>query len=296
MYRGQANAEWRVDCSAARRLAPDAKGEDLAKVAHSLVAYTEILLRGSLRHVGDCPQLPPRSSDLEILAQLQHQGAATGLIDFTTEPLVALWFACNERLDEDGAVFILSRSEVQCIDEPEVRRHRVMTYFGTGARDNLLYLWSPNRLRGRPSSQGSVFVFGAPFLWPRQFWKMVITKDSKLVLLEELRTAHGITEDTLFPDLAGYAHSNSVSKPFGTDRIIQFWEERVAGLSTDTPRNKAQAYVGWGIACGEAAQYEQAVERFTEAISVDPESIEAYINRAQTKRMLGDYEGCYRRF
>ena len=52
VYRGQAKAEWRVDCSAARRLAPGAKGEDLGKVTHSLAAYTEILLRGAVRHVG----------------------------------------------------------------------------------------------------------------------------------------------------------------------------------------------------------------------------------------------------
>jgi hypothetical protein len=34
-------------------------------------------------------------SNLELLLELQHYGAATGLIDFSRDFLVALWFACN---------------------------------------------------------------------------------------------------------------------------------------------------------------------------------------------------------
>ena len=33
--------------------------------------------------------------DLEILAELQHLGAATCLIDFTYNAQIALWFACQ---------------------------------------------------------------------------------------------------------------------------------------------------------------------------------------------------------
>ncbi len=292
VYRGQAKAAWRVDCSAARRLAPGAKGEALGRVTHSLAAYTEILLNGARRHVGNCPELPPGSSELEILAQLQHQGAATGLIDFTTEALVALWFACNEHLEEDGAVYILPRSEVQVVAELEARIHGVMKYFAPlGAREDQLYLWSPHRLRGRPASQGSVFVFGVPFLWPRQLWRVVIARASKPALLEELQTDHGLADDTLFPDLAGYGHANSVSKPFGIDRIVRLWEERVAAIPGDRPSSRARAHVGWGIAYGEAGHLDQAIERFTEAISLDPSAIDARVNRAKANSELGNFDG-----
>ena len=46
-------------------------------------------------------------SDLEILGELQHFRAATCLIDFTFNPLVALWFACqpsNDEVHRDGKV------------------------------------------------------------------------------------------------------------------------------------------------------------------------------------------------
>ena len=291
VYRGQSDAEWRVDCSAARRLAPDAKGEELANVTHSLVAYTTILLEGALEHVGKCPELPPGSSEIEVLAQLQHQGAATGLIDFTENPLVALWFACSGNPDKDGAVYILPRSEIHQVDESEIRTRRVVNFLGTGAGDNPLYLWAPHGLHGRPASQRAVFVFGTPFLWPRQLWKVVIPSTSKPALLEALQAAHSITEHALFPDLAGYAHTNSVSKPFGSDRITHFWEQQATASSDHSPPTKARAYVRWGIAYAESGQIKQAIDKFTQAISVDPDSLESYVNRAFAKLRSDDYEG-----
>ena len=45
--------------------------------------------------------------DLEILAEFQHYGAATCLMDFTHNALVALWFACKKNskdASKDGKV------------------------------------------------------------------------------------------------------------------------------------------------------------------------------------------------
>lgn len=41
-------------------------------------------------------------SDLEILAEIQHLGGATCLTDFTTNFLIALWFATSPKEDADG--------------------------------------------------------------------------------------------------------------------------------------------------------------------------------------------------
>ena len=48
-------------------------------------------------------------SDLQLLAKLQHFGAATGLLDFTWSALVALWFATQSPsgLLCDGKLFIV---------------------------------------------------------------------------------------------------------------------------------------------------------------------------------------------
>ena len=111
LYRGQADAAWKVHCSAARRLTENSVrplSEQL--VSHLLVGYLEYIIEKAKRLNYVPSDLPKNSPDLELLAQLQHQGAATGLIDFTRHPLVALWFACNEHREKDGAVYLLPHS------------------------------------------------------------------------------------------------------------------------------------------------------------------------------------------
>ena len=288
-YRGQANIQWRVDCSAVRRLALD-PAVDPARIGHALVAYMAELLGGASRYIGTCPELPAGCSQLDVLAQLQHQGAATGLIDFSTKPLVALWFACSGHPTEDGAVFVLSRSDVVSTDEAEARRRGVVNYFyGARARD-VPYLWRPRALRGRPASQESIFVLGVPFLWPPLLRRIVIDKGAKAALLDELQAEYGIDEDALFPDLAGYAHANAVSRPFDADRVIRFWADQVASFPAGTPE-RAQAHVDRGLAYVEMGLDRPAIEQFTEAATADPENVGAYVNRAASKFRLGDYKG-----
>lgn len=54
------------------------------------------------------------SDDLQLLAELQHYGIATRLIDVTSNPLTALWFACQdggEGVDRDGVLLALNITE-----------------------------------------------------------------------------------------------------------------------------------------------------------------------------------------
>ncbi len=52
-----------------------------------------------------------RLAALELLAAMQHYGAPTRMLDFTFNPLIALWFAV-EKLDElDGRIFALDISQ-----------------------------------------------------------------------------------------------------------------------------------------------------------------------------------------
>ena len=93
-FRGQYNAKWDV--------VPSVFREEFAAVEHLL--YHEIIVR--------CPEMFNSLSHLDKLVQMQHYDCPTRLLDLTTNPLIALFFACyNFRCDncdsvEMGKVFM----------------------------------------------------------------------------------------------------------------------------------------------------------------------------------------------
>ena len=164
---GLADANWLVNCSAVRRLARNLASPVESRLMNSLlVGYLEFLIakarmRNVLPHGFDTS-----SPDLELLALLQHQGAATGLIEFTLQPLVALWFACNGSQTEDGAVYLLSRastteiSERKDIERPfriQQERNARRPVGGTSDDDGVVC----ERVRSRPPRPlGDAFLLG----------------------------------------------------------------------------------------------------------------------------------------
>ena len=48
------------------------------------------------------------STTFDILAKLQHYGLPTRLIDVTSNPLVALYFACTDESNDDGKIYIFT--------------------------------------------------------------------------------------------------------------------------------------------------------------------------------------------
>ena len=68
------------------------------------------------------------ADDLEILSQLQHYGGRTNLIDFTTDCLIALFFACYAAPGKDGRVILLQKrgSLDPYIKEPRRTANRVI--------------------------------------------------------------------------------------------------------------------------------------------------------------------------
>ena len=53
------------------------------------------------------------TDETDVLTELQHYGGKTNLIDFTTDYLTALFFACDGSLNEDGRVILLNKNTNQ---------------------------------------------------------------------------------------------------------------------------------------------------------------------------------------
>lgn len=107
-FRGESRADWALLPKAGRKeffdpdwqeRKPNAPARDLGRFnawRRSAVAITSAL-----------PE-----NDFECLAVAQHHGLATRLLDWTLNPLVALFFAVNQHKDHDGAVYFLRLDKV----------------------------------------------------------------------------------------------------------------------------------------------------------------------------------------
>lgn len=109
VFRGQENEAWPLESSAERRLKKSLPSQNKIPDRLFIEYHGDLLKKCKLKNYDKREQ--KQLYDLELLADLQHHGAATCLIDFTRNTLVALWFACKKS-DANGKVFAVNREVV----------------------------------------------------------------------------------------------------------------------------------------------------------------------------------------
>ncbi|MGE7621703.1 FRG domain-containing protein [Viridibacillus sp. NPDC096237] len=214
VWRGQANADWRIDSGAYRRLL-----EKKSEVREfDLISY-EISLLNRARHKGYGIDNGILLSDMELLARLQHHGAATRLVDFSKNSLIALWFCVNTVTEEYGLLFgvdtdyvggmegilgdnfkayssattKLDKHNYPMLIEPPVVSKRIASQHGV-----FLYSDISDKQTGSlkiPDTEENIFIAISPKL----------KKQSRKVLTESF----DLRKETLFPDLDGFSAANS---------------------------------------------------------------------------------------
>jgi len=146
------------------------------------------------------------TGSLEDLAIAQHSGLATYLLDWTTNPLVALFFACGEDRDKDGTalggdVFVLNNPEP--IGDEDIKEDRWMNIKG-------LKLYNPRLVDPRITRQKGLFTIQGTenktvkdlLSSHHELITHLVPAELKQALLEVLYTM-GIDRSTLFPDPDG---------------------------------------------------------------------------------------------
>lgn len=182
--------------------------------------YLERCMISQFRTAG--AQFLERYDILQIYLIAQHHGMPTRLLDWSTNPLAALFFACSGEPGEDGFVYAMDAAK---IIPPDARRspdkallQSVMTirhpHFEYAVK---VSLWEelngdkfpfilpvrPDHLPGRIGQQSSCFTMhmhNAPDADNPTMIIIRIDKEKKTTLLEELHTVN-INQFTAFYDL-----------------------------------------------------------------------------------------------
>ena len=264
LFRGVRKKSYKIEAGACRRLPEEDRYNPakLLKINQELIDKARLLGHDQLS--GD------RLSDLPLLAELQHFRAATCLIDFTRNALVALWFACEQiataesqetkkktdsrdKVEEtDGKVYAVR------IDDPA--RFRTITsellekdidYFFVEDENGRypLYQWQPKLQNNRIIAQQSVFIFGGAKI--EAVDECIISRNGKQDLLRTLNKLAGITEATIYPDSDGFARLHVQNNPdFEPD---------------------PQGYLQRGIEAHQKGEREEAITSYTTVISPPPD-------------------------
>ena len=271
LFRGVPNDNFEIKASAYHRL-PGADSGNPSK----LLRINKRLIEDA-RSQGHDQKNGQQLSDLELLAELQHFGAATCLIDFSRSALAALWFACLENPSKEkegetnGKVFAVRHGDVDRLRTvtPKLIKEDIDSFFQPDESDRYpLYQWTPKLQNNRIIAQHSVFLFGGAQIEPKA--ECVIIKDSKQEILKSLAEISDITEATMYPDFDGFARLHAHDKPY---------------VESD-----AQDYLQHGVAEHQNNNLDDAINYYTKARSLDPDNPTIYRHRGAAYRDKGDYD------
>ena len=212
LFRGVSNEGYEIEASAYRRLPEGARNNP-----DRLLRINQVLIERA-RLLGHDQKNGQRLSDLELLAELQHFGAATCLIDFSRNALVALWMACQQSTtgEANGKVFAVRSDESSRLETitPQLVRGKYIDYFfrRDERRGYPLYQWQPKYQNNRIIAQQSVFIFGGAQIETEA--ECVILRSGKGDMLTSLDKVSGITEGSIYPDFDGFARLHAHNKPY----------------------------------------------------------------------------------
>ncbi len=257
IYRGEAR-EYNMACSGLYRAYVEGEVGN-----PDVVGSQESILDKIEEYLPEVKKSPPS----EILAHLQHFGAKTNLIDFTTNYLIALYFACEKEYGVDGQILILER---------ESEKYEVME--------------APETIP-RAVSQQSVFV-QSPNGFIEACRKVNIPYYLKESIIIYLKKYHSINEGRIYNDIHGFIKSADTAthhlEIHKGKRMKEMWEELRRRASRRGNTSAEQDILNMI----EPAAFNKVVYHYTTAMGLERECLEAYIEICKVYALKHDYDSC----
>ena len=311
-FRGQKDRDWILESSAERRLKKGFKG--LIRVPDNLfIEYhrDNLIQKGKLRNYDK--REGKYLNDLELLADLQHHGAATCLLDFTRNALVALWFACDtshgesggfdqetvEGLGEatktfnDGKVFVVNTAD-------ERGRFRELTprdIEGTSIEEVLRFKTRDEESAGERTDQVSLRSSSdvAKFwYWTPAHLNERITAQGSLFLFAPPSSGRPDSQEIVVAAECKGQIRKELETLYNTHEdtlfpdFVGFAYTQRHDAPVDIP--DSEEYRKRGIEAAQRGEQQQAIEHYTNAIGLQPEDSDTYFRRGRAYYETGNHE------
>jgi tetratricopeptide (TPR) repeat protein len=274
-----------------------------------LLKYHETLLRDA-KMKGFHKRESSTLSNMELIADLQHFGCATMLIDFTRNPLVSLYFAVSSFPKEDFVIFMMDISDkskfsnvaFDMIESNDTKAIEIIL----DKNNDMIYYWEPSSLNKRIPAQHSIFICGTPILPRELFTTIVIKQEGKMRILRDLQELYHISDMTIYDDLAGFAFANSQTKKIFnlsfdendsiTSSFLSVQKEELEKLllsdskAIESDKTNCTLYFERALANQSLERYEDALRDYTEAIRLGHREAQTYNNRGLVNFKLEQFE------
>ena len=236
-------------------------------------------------------------SNIEVLTDLQHFRGKTNLIDFSRSLYIALFFSCygdEEHHKKEGELILLDSAKI------EEKSDVVYAELQSSSEPFLIEPANTRISQKRVTFQNSVFVYPPSGYINRDLCRFEkIPANLKQPILDYLRKIHSIHPDTIYNDLIGFIANE---KNYEKAKVLLYEgialynksksEEEIEKYDNAIELNPifAEAYNNRGFAKDELGQYLEAIADYNKAIELKPNDAIAYNNHGITKNKLGQHQ------